>query len=52
MLHIKSQVHFPLAEQSEQGTRTTKELFADDKMEILSWQEALPEIVLWWRLII
>ena len=38
-------VHFPLAEQSEQGTLATRELFAEDKMDILSWQEALPEIV-------
>ena len=38
-------LHFPLVEQSAQATLDTKALIASDKLEILSWQEALPEIV-------
>ena len=38
-------LHFPLVEQSEQATLEARKIIDTEKHDVLSWQEALPEIV-------
>lgn len=38
-------LHFPLVQQSEQATQDARERIETETLDVLSWQEALPEIV-------